>query len=142
MILNFLLFVTDKKDVVQGAAPPIHIDLHTCAFQPVGILRTGKVTPLVAVPDPRRCHQQRLLDYLPPAPFCALRSELEELLRDTWNTGSVQMHSGASWTTDAPFRETEEMIATCRANGILAVEMAAAALQVIHHTARYLHYRV
>ena len=29
-------------------------------------------------------------------------------------------------TFDAPFRETEEMIAVCRANGILAVEMEAA----------------
>jgi uridine phosphorylase len=120
--------------------------------------------------------------YLPPSPFCALRPELVELLRDTWDTGNVQMHSGASWTTDAPFRETESMIATCRANGILAVEMEAAALyalaqakqyaivcfahvtnqmaqqgddfekgpdqgsqaalQVIDHTARHLHYRV
>jgi uridine phosphorylase len=120
--------------------------------------------------------------YLPPSPFCDLRPELEEPLRDTWDTGNVQMHRGASWTTDAPFRETEEMIAACRANGILAVEMEAAALyalaqakqyaivcfahvtnqmaqqgddfekgpdqgsqaalQVIDHTARQLHYRV
>ena len=120
--------------------------------------------------------------YLPPSPFSALRPELEELLRDTWEASSVPMHSGASWTTDAPFRETEEMIQACRANGILAVEMEAAALyalaqakqsalvcfahvtnqmaeqgddfekgpnqgsraalQVIDHTARHLHYRM
>ena len=35
---------------------------------------------------------------------------------------------GATWTTDAPFRETEEAIAAARAGGILAVEMEAAAL--------------
>ena len=35
---------------------------------------------------------------------------------------------GASWTTDAPFRETAEAIAAARAKGILAVEMEAAAL--------------
>ncbi len=35
---------------------------------------------------------------------------------------------GASWTTDAPFRETEEAIAAARAKGVLAVEMEAAAL--------------
>ena len=35
---------------------------------------------------------------------------------------------GASWTTDAPFRETEAAIAAARAKGILAVEMEAAAL--------------
>jgi len=35
---------------------------------------------------------------------------------------------GATWTTDAPFRETEEAIAAARARNILAVEMEAAAL--------------
>lgn len=35
---------------------------------------------------------------------------------------------GASWTTDAPFRETAEAIEAARAHGILAVEMEAAAL--------------
>ena len=35
---------------------------------------------------------------------------------------------GATWTTDAPFRETAEAIAAARAKGILAVEMEAAAL--------------
>ena len=34
----------------------------------------------------------------------------------------------ASWTTDAPFRETAEAIAAARAKGALAVEMEAAAL--------------
>ena len=36
--------------------------------------------------------------------------------------------TGASWTTDAPFRETAEAIEAARAKGILAVEMEAAAL--------------
>jgi uridine phosphorylase len=35
---------------------------------------------------------------------------------------------GASWTTDAPFRETAEAIRAAKARGILAVEMEAAAL--------------
>jgi uridine phosphorylase len=35
---------------------------------------------------------------------------------------------GAVWTTDAPFRETEEAIAWAGAQGVLAVEMEAAAL--------------
>jgi purine-nucleoside phosphorylase len=35
---------------------------------------------------------------------------------------------GAVWTTDAPFRETEEAIAWAAAQGVLAVEMEAAAL--------------
>ena len=38
------------------------------------------------------------------------------------------VHLGASWTTDAPFRETAAAIAARRALGIAAVEMEAAAL--------------
>jgi uridine phosphorylase len=37
-------------------------------------------------------------------------------------------HVGASWTTDAPFRETSRAIAASRAEDLLAVEMEAAAL--------------
>jgi uridine phosphorylase len=36
--------------------------------------------------------------------------------------------TGASWTTDAPFRETADAIAAARERGVLAVEMEAAAL--------------
>jgi len=46
-------------------------------------------------------------------------------------------HIGTSWTTDAPFRETEEMIVACRANGILAVEMEAAALYALAQAKQY-----
>jgi uridine phosphorylase len=40
---------------------------------------------------------------------------------------------GPTWTTDAPFRETEDAIAAARARGILAVEMEAAALYAFAH---------
>jgi nucleoside phosphorylase len=41
---------------------------------------------------------------------------------------SHTVHRGDSWTTDAPFRETASTIALRRRQGILAVEMEAAAL--------------
>ena len=40
----------------------------------------------------------------------------------------LSTHFGASWTTDAPFRETEAAIASRTAMGLVAVEMEAAAL--------------
>ena len=46
-------------------------------------------------------------------------------------------NAGASWTTDAPFRETEEMIAICRKQGILAVEIEAAALYALASAKQY-----
>ena len=47
------------------------------------------------------------------------------------------LHSvvGASWTTDAPFRETAEAIGAARRKGILAVEMEAAALYTFARSA-------
>jgi uridine phosphorylase len=40
----------------------------------------------------------------------------------------VVVHRGATWTTDAPYRETEAAIARARVAGAFAVEMEAAAL--------------
>lgn len=69
--------------------------------------------------------------YLPPSPYSYLALHLKELVCSTWDHHRVPLHTGASWTTDAPFRETEEAIAACREQGILAVEMEAAALYAL-----------
>ncbi len=66
--------------------------------------------------------------YLPPADFSHLASELRSMLLPRLAQASVTIHRGATWTTDAPFRETESAIAHARELGILAVEMEAAAL--------------
>ena len=69
--------------------------------------------------------------YLPPAPYSHLDPALRELVSTRWEHGRLPLYVGASWTTDAPFRETEAMIARCRAKGILTVEMEAAALYAL-----------
>src|SRR6266702_3429431 len=69
--------------------------------------------------------------YLPPSPYSHLAPALREMLCAAWDHTRVPLAAGASWTTDAPFRETGEMIAACRKQGILAVEMEAAALYAL-----------
>jgi uridine phosphorylase len=69
--------------------------------------------------------------YLPPSPYSSLRPRLREAVRAGWDHTRVPLHVGVSWTTDAPFRETEAMIERCRRNGILCVEMEAAALYAL-----------
>jgi uridine phosphorylase len=68
--------------------------------------------------------------YLPPAKFAEAPDAM--LLARVEGTLSplpgIAIHRGATWTTDAPFRETEAAIATAREAGALAVEMEAAAL--------------
>lgn len=66
--------------------------------------------------------------YLPASDYAAIDAALQRRLQSAFEGLPEPVHTGASWTTDAPFRETEEAIAAARKAGILAVEMEAAAL--------------
>ncbi len=66
--------------------------------------------------------------YLPPADFSYIRPNLRSTLEGVLSDAPVPMYRGATWTTDAPFRETASAVARCRELGIMAVEMEAAAL--------------
>ncbi len=69
--------------------------------------------------------------YLPASPYSYLCQELRTTISSAWDSTTVPLYIGASWTTDAPFRETEKMLETCREKGILTVEMEAAALYAL-----------
>ena len=71
--------------------------------------------------------------YMPPSSFSEADPALLEKLARTFDGLRVPVESGATWTTDAPFRETTEAIAAMRAKGLLAVEMEAAALYAFAH---------
>jgi uridine phosphorylase len=75
--------------------------------------------------------------YQPPAPYSYLHPVLRDVICTAWDHTHVPLYAGASWTTDAPFRKTEEMIAACRKQGILAVEMEAAALYALANAKQY-----
>ena len=66
--------------------------------------------------------------YLPPAEFADADPALVAMAMAALGQAATPVHRGATWTTDAPFRETAAAVETCRARGILAVEMEAAAL--------------
>ncbi|MCC6156383.1 MAG: nucleoside phosphorylase [Candidatus Hydrogenedentes bacterium] len=66
--------------------------------------------------------------YLPPAEFAEAEPALVTLAGNALRATALSVFVGASWTTDAPFRETEEAIAAARGKDVLAVEMEAAAL--------------
>jgi uridine phosphorylase len=75
--------------------------------------------------------------YQPPSPYSYLHTALRDAISTPWDHTHVPLYVGASWTTDAPFRETEEMIAVCRKQEILAVEMEAAALYALASAKQY-----
>jgi uridine phosphorylase len=66
--------------------------------------------------------------YTAPSAFSAIDGGLLATMRDAFDDLHVPVLRGATWTTDAPFRETAEAIAAMQAKGLLAVEMEAAAL--------------
>jgi uridine phosphorylase len=66
--------------------------------------------------------------YAPPSEFAEADLTLVEKATMALAQGGLHSVVGASWTTDAPFRETAKAIEAARAKGILAVEMEAAAL--------------
>lgn len=65
--------------------------------------------------------------YLPPSEYSHIPSSLLPVLEETQSRLSGVL-CGSTWTTDAPFRETQAAIDQHRAASILAVEMEAAAL--------------
>lgn len=65
--------------------------------------------------------------YLPPAPYAHIRPDVLNAVQ-AGLPDSVPVIRGGAWTTDAPFRETEQAIAFARSENLLAVEMEAAAL--------------
>jgi uridine phosphorylase len=66
--------------------------------------------------------------YSPPAQYATLSTDLRSHLETACQSISRPVYTGATWTTDAPFREAEGAIERARDKGILAVEMEAAAL--------------
>jgi uridine phosphorylase len=66
--------------------------------------------------------------YLPPSEFSFLKDQLKEKLSGAFDKLDLKIFTGATWTTDAPYRETEDAINHYKEKGIHAVEMEASAL--------------
>jgi uridine phosphorylase len=66
--------------------------------------------------------------YAAPSPYGEADPALVAAAAGALAAQGLRAIVGASWTTDAPFRETAESIEAAKAKGILAVEMEAAAL--------------
>lgn len=102
----------------------------------IRVTSAGQVTPAIA-PSSFVLIDRALRDegtsyhYLPPARYSTLRAHLAALLTPAMGQAGVPLRLGTSWTTDAPFRETEAAIAAYRAEGALCVEMEAAALYAL-----------
>ena len=99
----------------------------------VSITSAGQIVP--AGPPPYFVLVDRALrdegtsaHYLPPDAPAAADRALADAAFTALQTAPVTVHRGLVWTTDAPYRETGQAIDAAHAQGVLAVEMEAAAL--------------
>jgi uridine phosphorylase len=108
----------------------------------ISITSAGQIVPLGTPPyvvllDRALRDEGTSYHYLPPSRYSMLRPELQTIVQSAWNHAGLPLHTGASWTTDAPFRETEAAIQAYRDEGIVAVEMEAAALYALAEAKQY-----
>ncbi|MBI5609480.1 MAG: nucleoside phosphorylase [Deltaproteobacteria bacterium] len=75
--------------------------------------------------------------YLPPEPFAGPLPAVAAAMATLDGREGLQVRAGAVWTTDAPYRETEAAVAARRAEGLVAVEMEAAALYAFSQARQY-----
>jgi len=98
----------------------------------VSVTSSGQITPVAAPPyfvliDRAWRDEGASYHYLAPSDWSAAPEHLLDAVAPGLADGA-DVVTGPTWTTDAPFRETEAAIAAARDRGILAVEMEAAGL--------------
>jgi uridine phosphorylase len=107
----------------------------------ISVTSAGQITPIGPTPyfvliDRAIRDEGTSYHYLPgstfaEAPDASLLARVEQAGRAL---PDIALHRGTTWTTDAPYRETESAIVRARQLGALAVEMEAAALYAFSTT--------
>jgi uridine phosphorylase len=85
-------------------------------------------TPYFVIIDRALRDEGTSYHYAAPSEYGEADARLVAAAEDALGRAGLRAIVGPSWTTDAPFRETEDAIAAAKRRGILAVEMEAAAL--------------
>ncbi len=99
----------------------------------VSVTSAGQISPIERLPcfvliDRALSDGATSSHYQPPARWSHLDRKIRAQLDGTFDHLREPVLAGASWTTDAPYRETATAIAAAEAEGIACVEMEAAAL--------------
>jgi uridine phosphorylase len=99
----------------------------------ISITSAGQIAPVQSPPyfvviDRALRDEGTSYHYLPASAYSEADVNLTELASAALAAAGMSVRAGASWTTDAPFRETEEEIAAPLHAGILTVGMEAEGL--------------
>lgn len=99
----------------------------------LGLTSAGRVShslpvPSLVVADAAIRDEGTSFHYLPAAPSVAANSDLARVIASALGGLGLPVSQGPVWTTDAPYRETQQQLAEHARQGVLAVEMQAASL--------------
>jgi uridine phosphorylase len=105
----------------------------------ISVTSAGQITPIGQTPyfvliDRAIRDEGTSYHYLPGSTFTPDASLLARVEQAGRALRDIALHRGTTWTTDAPYRETESAIVRARQLGALAVEMEAAALYAFSTT--------
>jgi uridine phosphorylase len=93
-----------------------------------GQITVSGPTPYFVIIDRALRDEGTSYHYAPPAEYADADPRLVAGAAAALASTGKPFFVGATWTTDAPFRETAQAIEAARTKGVLAVEMEAAAL--------------
>ncbi|MHA1564555.1 MAG: nucleoside phosphorylase [Alphaproteobacteria bacterium] len=99
----------------------------------ISVTSSGQIAPVKTPPyfvliDRALRDEGTSYHYLPPSAYSDAPDAILADLKGAFDDLSFSVLRGPTWTTDAPFRETEDAIEGMRERSLLAVEMEAAAL--------------
>ena len=103
-----------------------------CSFL-ISLTSAGQIvpagpTPYFVIIDRALRDEGTSYHYAAPTEYGEAGPQVVRMAADALRSKGLQAIVGPTWTTDAPFRETDEAIQAAKRRGILAVEMEAAAL--------------
>lgn len=104
---------------------------HIIGYSSSGAVSDRIAVPCFVVPERALRDEGTSYHYLPPATWVHCHGDLPNILARQAEACGLPVYRGATWTTDAPYRETRTQIERYRADGILSVEMEAAALMAL-----------
>ncbi|CAN7164333.1 nucleoside phosphorylase [Bradyrhizobium sp. LjRoot220] len=93
-----------------------------------GQITAGTPPPYFVIIDRALRDEGTSYHYVAPAEYADADPSLVKIASDFLGGAAQHVLVGATWTTDAPFRETAAAIDLAKSKGVLAVEMEAAAL--------------
>ncbi len=104
---------------------------HIIGYSSSGAISQRLALPCLVVPERAVRDEGTSYHYSPPATWARSPGELPAVVARHAATCGLPVQRGATWTTDAPYRETQSQIERYRADGVLTVEMEAAALMTL-----------